>query len=103
MSANVRRVIIVGGGITGLACARAIAEASTENARFEALLLESSQRFGGNVALDAIASEGCREELVELVHHTGSIAMSSRSAAIRAEIASAGEQSLKVSWSPGAA
>ncbi|MGH7328188.1 MAG: protoporphyrinogen oxidase, partial [Polyangiaceae bacterium] len=47
-----RRVVIVGGGISGLACARAIAETRTENPRVEVLLLESSQGFGGNIATE---------------------------------------------------
>ena len=49
MSTPIKRVIVVGGGISGLACARAIAESRSDNPRIEISLLESSQRFGGNV------------------------------------------------------
>lgn len=50
--AHVKRVVIVGGGISGLACARALAEASTADAPVEVLVLEAASRFGGNIATE---------------------------------------------------
>ena len=48
-----KRVVVIGGGISGLACARAIAEeAKAKDERVEITVLESSARFGGNVSTE---------------------------------------------------
>ncbi len=52
-----RRVAVVGGGITGLAAAYALARARQAGAPLEEYLLESSGRLGGSVLTERI--EGC--------------------------------------------
>ncbi len=44
-----RRVVIVGGGISGLAAAQALLAAPDAQARFEVVVLEASARLGGNL------------------------------------------------------
>ncbi len=49
------RVIVVGGGISGLAAAHRLCELSRERGiRLEVLLLEASQRMGGSIATERI-------------------------------------------------
>ncbi|MBI4488288.1 MAG: FAD-dependent oxidoreductase, partial [Deltaproteobacteria bacterium] len=48
-----RRIIVVGGGISGLAAAHRLTELSREeNLGLEILLLEASQRLGGSIATE---------------------------------------------------
>ena len=45
-----KRIVIIGGGIAGLAAAYHIHEEISRNTRVECILLESSGKFGGKIS-----------------------------------------------------
>lgn len=62
MSANICKVAVVGGGISGLAAAYHLIELSNQsNFPLEVLIMESSERVGG--AISTLKKEGCILEL----------------------------------------